>query len=84
LVVELANSGGSIAEDVLITGITVDQASSVLVEDPFIVAPRETTNVTLHLQIPLPPGTRRPFKLKVRYRDELGEREQELSHYQVV
>jgi hypothetical protein len=81
LVVELANSGGSIAEDVRITGITVDEARSPLAEDPFVVAPGEPTPVTLRLQIPLPQGKRRPFKLNVRYRDEVGEREQTINHY---
>jgi len=79
--VELANSGGSIADDVRITGITVDEALSGLAEGPFVVAPSEPTTVTLRLQIPLPQGRRRPFKLNVRYRDELGEREQTISHY---
>jgi len=76
---EIVNAGGSTADDIVAKTITVDGATHPL-ETPISPIPKGDSVVKeLRLPFPLPSGTgQRSFRLTVRYRDALDERDEDL------
>ena len=76
---EIVNAGGSTADDIVAKTITVEGAHHPL-ETPISPIPKGDSVVKeLKLPFPMPGGSgRRSFRVAVRYRDALGERDQDI------
>lgn len=81
VIVELGNSGGSVAQDLTITGAIIEKTTYTITPATVTVAPNDTREVTIYLPIPPPRALWPPFALMVSYSDELGEHTETLPRF---